>query len=133
MGWAFRPGTRASFRRRSPGDCSSSAESGPFDDPEDAAGGSTDRDDCEARELTTSPGYRLSIDSLDPELHDYVAGFEGVTQKQARRDEIVHGTLNTVGLQIEKDLTAIMESAFEDGDAKAAYWAGTTQRSLLES
>jgi methyl-accepting chemotaxis protein len=86
---------------------------------------------AEARELTTSPGYRLIIESLDQELHEYVAGFEGVTQKQARRDEIVHGTLNTVGPQIEKDLTAIMESAFEDGDAEAAYWAGTTLRSLM--
>jgi signal transduction histidine kinase/DNA-binding response OmpR family regulator len=86
---------------------------------------------AEARELTTNPGYKLIIDGLDQELREYTAGFDEVTKKQARRDEIVHGTLNTVGPQIEKDLTAIMESAFEDGDAESAYWAGITLRSLM--
>ena len=86
---------------------------------------------AEASELTTNPGYRLIIEGLDQELREYIAGFGEVTKKQARRDEIVHGTLNTVGPQIEKDLTAIMQSAFEDGDAEAAYWAGTTLRSLM--
>ena len=85
----------------------------------------------QARELTTNPGYGLIIDSLDQELHDYVAQFEKVTQLQARRDEIVHGTLNVVGPTMEKDLTAIMKSAFEDGDVEAAYRAGTTLRSLM--
>ena len=86
---------------------------------------------AEARELTRERGYQLLIDSLDQELNDYVDGFKQVTLKQSRRDEIVHGTLNVVGPGIEKDLTAIMQSAFEDGDAEAAYWAGTTLRSLM--
>jgi signal transduction histidine kinase/CheY-like chemotaxis protein/CHASE3 domain sensor protein len=86
---------------------------------------------AEARELTTNPGYKLILDGLDQELNEYTAGFEEVTKKQARRDEIVHEVLNVVGPEIEKDLTAIMESAFEDGDAEAAYWAGITLRSLM--
>ncbi|MBD3856931.1 MAG: response regulator [Acidobacteria bacterium] len=86
---------------------------------------------AEARELTRERGYQLLIDSLDQELIEYVDGFKQVTLKQSRRDEIVHGTLNVVGPAIEKDLTAIMQSAFEDGDAEAAYWAGTTLRSLM--
>jgi len=85
----------------------------------------------EARELTSDRGYQLIIDGLDRELQEYVAEFHKVTEKQAARDEIVHGTLNVVGPKIEKDLTAIMKSAFEDGDAEAAYWAGATLRSLM--
>jgi len=61
----------------------------------------------------------------------YASRFEEVTKKQARRDEIVHGTLNVVGPEIERDLTAIMKSAFDDGDAEAAYSAGITLRSLM--
>ena len=86
---------------------------------------------AEARELTTNPGYQLIIDSVDRELDDYVSEFEKVTELQAHRDEIVHGTLNVVGPRIERDLTSIMQSAFDDGDAEAAYWAGITLRSLM--
>jgi signal transduction histidine kinase/DNA-binding response OmpR family regulator len=86
---------------------------------------------AEARELTTNPGYQLIIDNVDRELEDYVKEFEKVTKLQARRDEIVHEKLNVVGPEIEKNLTAIMKSAFDDGDAEAAYWAGTTLRSLM--
>jgi signal transduction histidine kinase/DNA-binding response OmpR family regulator len=86
---------------------------------------------AEARALTRERGYQLLIDGLDQELQEYVAAFQQVTLKQSGRDEIVHGTLNVVGPTIEKDLTAIMQSAFEDGDAEAAYWAGTTLRSLM--
>jgi signal transduction histidine kinase len=85
----------------------------------------------EARELTNEGGYHLLIDGLRQELQEYVAGFEQVTLRQIRRDEIVHGTLNVVGPAIEKDLTAIMQSAFQDGDVEAAYWAGMTLRSLM--
>ena len=86
---------------------------------------------AEARELTSNPGYQLIIESVDRELADYVAEFAKVTKKQARRDEIVHETLNIVGPTMEQELTAIMQSAYEDGDAEAAYTAGTTLRSLM--
>ena len=73
----------------------------------------------------------MIIESLDQELHDYVAQFEKVTAKQERRDEIVHGTLNVVGPRMEKGLTRIMESAFADGDTEAAYRAGLTMRNMM--
>ena len=85
----------------------------------------------EARELTTNPGYQLIIDSVDRELATYVAQFQKVTEKQAQRDEIVFNTLNVVGPQIERDLTSIMASAFDDGDTEAAYRGGLTLRSLM--
>jgi signal transduction histidine kinase/CheY-like chemotaxis protein len=85
----------------------------------------------QARELTTNAGFNMILDNLDRELKDYIAKFESVTEKQAQRDVLVHDTLNLIGPQMEKDLTAVMESAFADGDAEAAYRAGITMRNLL--
>jgi signal transduction histidine kinase/DNA-binding response OmpR family regulator len=86
---------------------------------------------AEARELTADSGFQMLIDNLDSELKDYLARFEEVTAKQSQRDELVNNTLNVIGPQMEQNLTGIMESAFADGDAEAAYRAGTTMRHLL--
>jgi len=86
---------------------------------------------AEARKLSTDTGFQLVLDSLDTELKDYLKQFEKVTEKQALRDTLVHETLNVIGPLMEKDLTAIMESAFADGDTEGAYRAGMTMRNLL--
>ncbi len=86
---------------------------------------------AQARELTSDDGFQLLIDNLDGELRTYLDYFKRVTQLQAQRDLLVNGTLNVVGPQMEKNLSAIMESAFEDGDTEAAYRAGMTMRHLL--
>ena len=78
---------------------------------------------AQARELTSDAGFRLLIDNLDGELQTYLTYFDRVTKLQAERDEMVNDTLNVVGPQMEQNLTAIMESAFADGDAEAAYRA----------
>jgi signal transduction histidine kinase/DNA-binding response OmpR family regulator len=85
----------------------------------------------EARELTQNPGYLLMMDSLYQELTDYITQFEVVTEKQAQRDLLVNDTLNAVGPAMERDLTAVMESAFKDGDTEAAFRAGMTMRNLM--
>jgi signal transduction histidine kinase/CheY-like chemotaxis protein len=85
----------------------------------------------DARGLTLDPGYQLIIESLDQELNDYVAQFKNVTERQASRDALVDDVLNVIGPGMEKDLTRIMESAFSDGDAEAAYRAGITMRNLM--
>jgi len=85
----------------------------------------------EARKLTTDPGFHLIVDSLDQELEEYVARFEEVTDKQAERDTLVNDRLNVLGPRMEKQLTSIMESAFDDGDTEADYRAGLTLRNLL--
>jgi hypothetical protein len=60
--------------------------------------------------------YRqLLIDNLNRELRTYLDYCKRVTQLQAQRDRLVHGTLNVVGPQMEKNLSAIMESTFGDG------------------
>jgi signal transduction histidine kinase/CheY-like chemotaxis protein len=86
---------------------------------------------AEARELTQDPGFLMIMDNLDAELAEYIGQFEVVTEKQAQRDQLVMETLNVVGPSMEKNLTAIMESAFEDGDTEDAYRAGMTMRSLM--
>ena len=86
---------------------------------------------AQARELTSDAGFRLLIDNLDRELQTYLTYFDRVTKLQAERDALVNDTLNVVGPQMEQNLTAIMESAFADGDAEAAYRAGMTMRHLL--
>jgi signal transduction histidine kinase/DNA-binding response OmpR family regulator/CHASE3 domain sensor protein len=86
---------------------------------------------AEARALTRNSGYLLVIESLDQELNDYLSEFEKVTLRQQERDEIVHGSLNVIGPRLEKSLTRIMESAFADGDAEAAYRAGLTLRNMM--
>jgi methyl-accepting chemotaxis protein len=85
----------------------------------------------DARELAANDGYRLVIDSLARELNDYVAEFHNVTEKQAKRDELVQETLNVIGPQMERGLTAIMQSAYTDGNTEIDFRAGMTLRSLL--
>ena len=85
----------------------------------------------DARSLTTDPGFRLVIDSLGEKLNDYVARFEEITAKQDERNVLVHDTLNVIGPRMEKNLTAIMESALEDSDAEVDFRAGMTMRNLL--
>ncbi|MCV0426334.1 MAG: methyl-accepting chemotaxis protein, partial [Roseibium sp.] len=64
-------------------------------------------------------------------LQQYIHAFDEVTNLQARRNELVLGTLDTVGPQIERKLTEVMKSAYEDADADAAFLAGKVQRNLL--
>jgi len=85
----------------------------------------------EARGLTTDPGFRLVIDNLGDKLNDYVSRFEEVTARQDERNVLVQDTLNVIGPRMENNLTAIMESAFEDNDAEVDFRAGMTMRNLL--
>jgi signal transduction histidine kinase/CheY-like chemotaxis protein/HPt (histidine-containing phosphotransfer) domain-containing protein len=85
----------------------------------------------EARALSNDRVFNLMVDDLHSELIEYLGHFDTVTKKQAIRNDLVFNGLNVVGPEMERGLTAIMESAFKDGDADAAYRAGTTMRSLL--
>ena len=64
-------------------------------------------------------------------LGNYVARFSEVTELQATRNDLVTNTLDVTGPQLEQKLTAIMKSADTEGDANAAFLAGTVQRNLL--
>ncbi|MCW8915896.1 MAG: methyl-accepting chemotaxis protein [Magnetovibrio sp.] len=85
----------------------------------------------ETRELTDNPEFLEVIDGVEKNLKQYVDFFNDVTKKQEYRNKLVNETLNVTGPQMERKLTEIMESAFQDGDAEAAYRAGLTLRNLL--
>ena len=84
-----------------------------------------------AKELATDEANIAKNDTQLASLHEYIAAFDQVTAKQAERNVLVNETLNVIGPQMERDLTAIMESAFKDGDAEAAFDGGMVLRNLL--
>lgn len=70
-------------------------------------------------------------DEAESAMKNYLAAFGEVTQKQAHRNALVNDVLNKNGPSMERKLTAIMKSAFNDNDAEAAFRAGETLRHLL--
>jgi len=84
----------------------------------------------DSKALFTDSEHLDTILRSAEEISTYRSAFEDVAQLVKTRNEIVD-TLNTVGPASERALTEIMKSAFEDGDAAAAYRAGETLRHLL--
>lgn len=82
-------------------------------------------------QLVDSDDKRQLLRATDGQLQSYLDAFANVTRLQALRDDLVFSELDVIGPQIEQALTEIMSSAYEDGDAVAAYHAGMVQRSLL--
>lgn len=72
-----------------------------------------------------------TVTLVQEEMHAYVEAFENVTVLQDKRNELVIGKLDKIGPQIERNLSAIMKSAKDDGDADSAYNAGQSLRQLL--
>ena len=85
----------------------------------------------EAQGLAVDPEHLELLDQVQGLVNSYESHFNTVVGLQARRDELVDGTLNVIGPQIERTLTEIMESAFADDNAEAAYRAGVVLRNLL--
>ena len=83
-----------------------------------------------AEELFQGSEHLATIIGAVEEIGDYRSSFEEVTGFVAQRNELVN-QLNTIGPESERTLTKIMTSAFEDGDATAAYRAGISLRHLL--
>ncbi|MFP4098800.1 MAG: methyl-accepting chemotaxis protein [Alphaproteobacteria bacterium] len=72
-----------------------------------------------------------AIDSIGEEMKSYVSHFEAAVLKQHKRNELVLEHLDVIGPRMERNLTSIMRSAYEDDDARAAYVAGQNLRELL--
>lgn len=85
----------------------------------------------ELADMIEKPELAEIVSSADERVLDYVKAFKDVTLLQDQRNELVNGSLNKIGPQIERDLTAIMESAYKAGDASASHQAGVTLRALL--
>ncbi|SON51482.1 methyl-accepting chemotaxis protein [Vibrio tapetis] len=74
------------------------------------------------------------LKSIDNMKKEYFGTFTGTVISNMRsRNELVQGSLNINGPEIERKLTQVMDSAKRDGDVVAAYHAGSAVRALLLS
>ena len=83
-----------------------------------------------AKTLFASPDEIRQIETETDEIEAYRQGFEEVVLLFGKSNEVV-ARLNGLGPQARRDLTTIMNSAFEDGDPLASYLAGTALQHLL--
>ncbi len=74
------------------------------------------------------------LKTIESMKKEYLSTFTGIVISNMRsRNELVQGTLNVNGPEIERKLTQVMDSAKRDGDVVAAYHAGRAVRALLLS
>lgn len=83
-----------------------------------------------AAQMFDRPEAIKQMDDAGIALETYNDNFEKVTQFATKRNEFVD-QLNTFGPTAERALTGIMTSAYNDGDPKASFLAGTALRHLL--
>lgn len=83
-----------------------------------------------AEELFQGSEHLAAIVGAVDQIGTYRSSFEKVTTFVKQRNDLVD-QLNSIGPESERNLTKIMKSAFEDGDASAAYRAGISLRHLL--
>lgn len=81
----------------------------------------------EIKDPKLSEKMRLIVTSIK----DYDIAFDKVVTYMEQRDELLKGTLNPQGIAMRTSVSDIMNSAFTDEDANAAFYAGQVQESLL--
>lgn len=64
-------------------------------------------------------------------FENYDKSFQKIIEAHWERDRLVYETLDPTGLKMRETVTAIMESAFEDDDIIAAFYAGGLQEHIL--
>ncbi|NVK19064.1 MAG: HAMP domain-containing protein [Methylocystaceae bacterium] len=85
----------------------------------------------ELRENVKTDDKRQIADEMISAVQTYLATFQEIISLQSSYVTKVSEGLAHTGPQIEKELTAIMKSAMEDGDATASYYAGLLLRELM--
>lgn len=84
----------------------------------------------DGQELFTREDAKAVMHDASEKIRVYQTSFQKVTELVKQRNELVN-KMNILGPKAEKNLTAIMKSAYADDDARASFHAGTTLRSLL--
>ena len=82
-------------------------------------------------EAIEEPAQQEAFRALLAGIESYSDRFNAAVVLQAQRNKIVHGELDKIGPVARKNISEIMESAYEDGDATAAYYAGVVQKHLM--
>ncbi|MET0064859.1 MAG: methyl-accepting chemotaxis protein [Candidatus Thiodiazotropha sp.] len=85
----------------------------------------------EAKKDITHPERAEKIKYIEEHIADYEKGFRKVVKFMERRDDVVTNQLDPNGLAMRKLMTDIMDSAHEDNDSYATFYAADVQESLL--
>lgn len=81
----------------------------------------------EIEQPTRAPLIKSAIISI----REYEEGFNKVQEYFQHRNEIVKNSLDPNGLQMRKNVTDIITSAYKDNDTQATYYASRAQEQLL--
>ena len=85
-----------------------------------------------ARKDIQNPDRVKMLDEIDNLNQQYLhTFFDVVVANMDKRNKIVKETMNVKGPFIEKSLSKVMASAYDDNDVEAAYIGGETQKHLL--
>ncbi|MDH3392419.1 MAG: methyl-accepting chemotaxis protein [Desulfobulbaceae bacterium] len=85
----------------------------------------------EAKSEIKDPERAKKIQFVDANVNNYDKAFRQVTEFRRKRDDVVYKRMDPNGLAMRVALTEIMESAFKDNDAEAAFYAGRIQEHVL--
>jgi len=76
------------------------------------------------------PEWASVMEELTKESERYASAFANMSALQMKREELV-SLLVSIGPKARKQLTSVMETAYRDNDANAAYYAGIAQQDLM--
>ena len=77
------------------------------------------------------PSRAKLVSEVISEVKVYEDGFSSVVDLYKQRNEVVSSRLDPVGLAMRQSATNIIESAYQDGDPDAAFYASRVQEHLL--
>jgi methyl-accepting chemotaxis protein len=85
----------------------------------------------EAQEEIQKPERADKVAYVASAIDDYNRAFHKVVKFMEERNDVVKNHLDPNGLAMRERMSAVMDSAFKDGDAEATFYAGDVQEALL--
>jgi methyl-accepting chemotaxis protein len=85
----------------------------------------------DAQREIQNPERAALVDHADEQFTKYSKAFNNIVTLQDKRNRLVNDILIESGIQSERNLSKIMESAKNDADVEAGYLAGETLKHLL--
>lgn len=85
----------------------------------------------EAQEEIQKPERAEKVAYVASAIDDYSRAFHKVVKFMEERNDVVKNHLDPNGLAMRERMSAVMDSAFKDGDAEATFYAGDVQEALL--
>lgn len=86
---------------------------------------------AESKQEIQQPDRASLIAEIDREIADYQNAFDQVVQLNNERNKVDETHLVPNGDKMRTTIDGIIESAYQDGDVEAAYYAGLVQEKML--